>query len=342
MANSLTTHQAAIIPKDVLFRPDVDVALEFFKRTVGRAAADITHVETAAASLRALSAIGNVIVFTFTAARVKQEVAKEGVFPFSRYLAASYEFSWSRGFRRLPAHAASHQLYTQKAPAATLALHWTVTTIMILAAMLGTASSASSLFSPLPGYSLLLTANAYGLDMLPFTLVGIAMLRLRLWPGSKWRYKSPVPHALGVLAAVVFTATNAFPLIAIWVPPEAVQPFIARSDGKVRWFAGQTMAVTVLVAGAVYWAGLRFYLWQMRARLGKEFKVSRSPVFLPVQGPPGAQPTLVLLYEIITFRWRKYVREDRGKGQGVEERELGVMDGSQGSDGRDWRASVLR
>jgi hypothetical protein len=318
---------------EVLFKPNVDVALEFFKRTLGRATTDTASVESAAASLRALSALGNVIVFTFTAARVKQEVAKEGIFPFYRYLASSYEFS-SCGFHRLPAHAASHQFYSQKAPAATLAVHWSVTTVMILAAMFGTATGDT--FSHLPGYSLLLTANAYGLDIMWFTVIGVAMLILRLWPGSNWRHKSGVPHSLGVLAAVVFTVTNAVPLIAIWVPDPA-QPFIARSDGKVRWFAGQTMAVTVLAAGAVYWVGFRGYWWQIKRRFGKVMKMTRSPVFQ--EGPNGA---LLLLFEIIRQDWDDYVPKSRTKGDEVELRDAGVLDGNQEGEGGHWRTSTLR
>jgi hypothetical protein len=329
--------QAAIIPKEVLFQPDKDIALEFFMRTIGRASSDLSRVQAACGALRALSAIGNVIVFTFTAARVKQEVAKEGIFPFSLYLASSYDFSFRHGFRRLPAHKAGHHLHTQKAPAAALALHWTVTTILILACVLGTAAETATqgTFSHLPGYSLLVMAYAYGLDIIWFTIIGVAMLRLRLWPGSKWRYKSPVPHPLGVAAAVVFTATNAFPLIAIWVPDPA-QPFMSRSGERVPWFASQTMALAIVAAAAAYWAGFRFYLWHRRTRYSEVLKVTRSPVFW---GGQGGQKGLVLLYEIIRLQWKDWVPEEKKQAESVE---MAVLNGSQESEGRDWRASTLR
>ena len=319
--------------------------MEFFKRTISRAATDITHVETATASLRALSAIGNVIVFTFTAARVKQEVAKEGVFPFSLYLAASYEFSLSHGFpyfRHLPAHEGGHQLYRQKAPAATLLLHWMVTTIMILAAMFGTAAQngAGEIFSHLPGYSLLLTANSYGLDIMWFTIIGVSMLLLRLTPGSTWRNQSPVPHILGVLAAFVFTVTNAVPLIAIWVP-DPTEPFISRSDGKVRWYAFQTMAVTVLAAAAIYWVLFKFYVWQKQVRHGLKLKISKSPVFWESPALPDEESEWVLRYEIIVKEWALYVPKNKRKKED-EAAEPGVFDGGQRSDGRDYRASTVR
>lgn len=326
----------------MLFLPNRDIALEFFTRTLGRASSDPSRVQAACGALRALSAIGNVIVFTFTAARVKQEIAKEGIFPWSLYLASSYDFSFRHGFRRLPAHAAGHQLHTQKAPAAALALHWVVTTILILAAVLGTAAETASedTFSHLPGYSLLLTAFAYGLDIMWFSVIGIAMLRLRLWPGSTWRKKSPVPHALGVVAAVVFTVTNVVPLVLIWVP-DPREKFMSRSDGKVPWFASQTMAVTIMVAGVLYWAGFKFYLWQRRSAKGEVLTVTRSPVFWsPKDGQrPGGQRVLVLLFEIIRLQWNWVPEESNERGQGVR---LSVLDGSQGSEGRDQRTSTVR
>ncbi|KAK4120036.1 hypothetical protein N657DRAFT_625969 [Parathielavia appendiculata] len=310
---------AAVIPKDVLFQPNIDVVLEYFKRTVGRASSDLSQVQAACGALRALSAIGNVIVFTFTAAKVKQEVAKEGIFPFSLYLASSYDFSFRHGFRRLPAHEEGHRLHSHKAPAAALLLHWTVTTILILAAVLGTArgTAIGEPFSPLPGYSLLTTAYAYGLDIVWFTLIGVAMLRLRLWPGSTWRSKSPVPHTLGVIAAVVFTVTNAVPLVAFWIP-DPMHMFLSRSNGKVPWFAGQTMTLAVIAAAFVYWVGFRSYLWQRRVRYGEELKVTRSPVFWRGQGSQG----LVLLYEIIRLQWKDWVPE--GKRQQPDRLGVGV------------------
>ncbi|GAB1312831.1 hypothetical protein MFIFM68171_03041 [Madurella fahalii] len=332
---------AAIIPRDVLLsQPDVDVALQFFHHTIGRATSDPRQVEAACGALRALSAIGNVIVFTFTAARVKQEVAKEGVLPFSLQLASSYSFTLRHGFRRLPPHAGGRHLHTQKAPAAALALHWTVTTVLILGAVFGTAAQQASpdaTFSYRPGYSLLLTAYAYGLDTMWFTCIGAAMLYLRLRPGSTWRHKSPVPHALGVVAAGCFTLTNAVPLVAIWVR-DPMQEFIAHSDGKIPWFASQVMAVAVLGAAGAYWVGLRFYLWQRRVRHGLTMDVARSPVFWG--GEAGQQSQgLVQIYEIIRLQWRVWVPPE-GKQKGGDE----VLEAAGGSgenqvrEWADWRA----
>src|SRR5690348_14819072 len=63
--------------------PDGDTVVEqFFRRTIGQAWNERRASQLMDACL-AVSSLGNVIVTTFTAARVKQEIAKEGILPFS-------------------------------------------------------------------------------------------------------------------------------------------------------------------------------------------------------------------------------------------------------------------
>ncbi|KAL2265778.1 hypothetical protein VTJ83DRAFT_6878 [Remersonia thermophila] len=338
---------AAIIPRDVLLEPDRDIPVEFFTRTVGRggSAEVLARVESACGALRALSALGNVIVFTFTVAKVKQEVAKEGVLPWSLYIASSYDFSLRRGwpfFRRLPDHEADHRLHSAKTPAAALLLHWTVTALLIVAAVAGTARTVvdddgregpARGLAHLPGYSLLAMAYTYGLDLIWFTVVGAGMLRLRLWPGSTWRRKSPVPHWLGVSAAALFTVACAFPLVALWIPDLPAQPHLARSNGLVPWYAGQTASLAILAFALLYWVAFRLYLRQRRARHGEVLVVMRTPVFKKertVQGTGGraggdvewgVRDRLVLLYEIIRLQWwvpENEARDDVGRDEPPE------------------------
>lgn len=49
----------------------------------------------------AISSLGNVIIMTFTAARMKQEIAKEGFLPFARFFAQDYDLSLGRLLRWL-------------------------------------------------------------------------------------------------------------------------------------------------------------------------------------------------------------------------------------------------
>ena len=344
---AIITLYAAIIPQSVLFQRDHDQAFEFFLHTIGNTiplATRLRQTQAISGYFRALSALGNVIVFTFPAARVKQEVAKEGILPFSLYFASSYSFSMRPGrgvgFRRLPSTSREgHELHSSRAPAAALGLHWVVTVVLILAVVFGTSTASTGGtgegggFDHVPAYYLLLTAYAYGLDVFWFSVIGVGMLYLRLWPGSRWRYKSPVPHVVGVTAAVLFTVTNVFPLICIWVADPA-ERYLSKSKGVVPWFASATTAFCVLAGSGLYWVGFRFYLYQRRTRGGVELEVIRNPIFWrdpnsisashassssifglgskdggAAERGQGAAGELVQIYEIIRLRWRAYSKK---------------------------------
>lgn len=53
------------------------------------------------ASFVAISSLGNIIVMTYTATRVKQEIAKTGILPYSKFFADNRDFSVGRFLRWL-------------------------------------------------------------------------------------------------------------------------------------------------------------------------------------------------------------------------------------------------
>lgn len=63
--------QAAVIPKHDLFTRGLDIGMRFFQLTLGRAGLSDRQLQTLWATLKAISALGNLIVTTFTAARGK-------------------------------------------------------------------------------------------------------------------------------------------------------------------------------------------------------------------------------------------------------------------------------
>ena len=63
-----------------------------------------------------VSALGNVFAQTFAMPRVKQELAKEGILPFSRFWASDWPFN---------------------APSGAILLHWILTTALILGSQVG-------------------------------------------------------------------------------------------------------------------------------------------------------------------------------------------------------------
>jgi hypothetical protein len=99
--------------------------------------------ERVMAALIAVSIFGNVIVMTFTAARVKQEIAKEGILPYSLFFATGHTtpLAWlkSRLSRPQYNHRNSHismnvnlEDHLEKSPMAALALHWVTSVVLVL------------------------------------------------------------------------------------------------------------------------------------------------------------------------------------------------------------------
>jgi hypothetical protein len=70
-----------------------------------------------------MSALGNVFAQSFAMPRVKQELAKEGVLPFSRFWASDWPFN---------------------APSGAIFLHWLVTTALILGSQIGSQSGSAA------------------------------------------------------------------------------------------------------------------------------------------------------------------------------------------------------
>ena len=98
--------------------------------------------ERVMAALIAVSIFGNVIVMTFTAARVKQEIAKEGILPYSLFFATGHTtpLAWLKSSLSRNPHPRHSQLATavnlddhlEKSPMAALALHWVTSIILVL------------------------------------------------------------------------------------------------------------------------------------------------------------------------------------------------------------------
>lgn len=103
----------AAIPMDDLAKSEVLVAGLFFRNVFGASAA-----ARSLPAFVALSNMGNVLAVSFAHARVNQELAKEGLLPFSPFWASNRPFN---------------------APTASLFLHWLVTVIILVAPPAGPA-----------------------------------------------------------------------------------------------------------------------------------------------------------------------------------------------------------
>lgn len=233
---------------------------------------------------------------------VKQEIAKEGVLPFSLIFAKNYDFTLRRLFGQVSTSTGLNvHLHSEKTPVATLALHWILTNILVFAAVF---SIKPYPFDPTPAYTFLVSSYAYIVDIACFAAVGFGLLYLRLFPSLKWAGKSQFQHRwISTGCAAVFLLLNLYPLVFMWVPDPAA-PFLSRTDSIVPWYASQTLGVCAVASALVYWLGFYLYLHVYSRAEGKEMRVERRPIFRD-EGD-GLTP----IYEIVTQKWVETFRGD--------------------------------
>ncbi|KAH7091712.1 amino acid/polyamine transporter I [Auriculariales sp. MPI-PUGE-AT-0066] len=164
------------ISKEDIATAEVLVAGLFFRNVFGRSAA--------ARSLPAfvcLSNLGNVMAVSFAHSRVNQEVAKEGLLPYSSFWAANNRFG---------------------APAAALFLHWLATVIVLVAPPAG------------PAYSFIVNLYTYPGTWINAT-VTIGLVYLQFSKAENWT--SPWHTYLPV--SLLYIALNLFLALTPFVPP---------------------------------------------------------------------------------------------------------------------------
>ncbi|EWC44884.1 hypothetical protein DRE_00943 [Drechslerella stenobrocha 248] len=196
----------AAIPKEDLAKSEVIVAGIFFRNVFGDGAgARVLPVFVA------LSNLGNVLAVSFSQGRVNQELGKEGLLPFSSFWASNKPFN---------------------APAASLALHWAMTVVALIAPPAG------------PAYNFIVDLGTYpGAWTGAFVVGGLIYLQLRKaenW-SSPWHTFLPV--------SILYLVTNVFLMIIPFVPPDG--PI---SAGGYPYYVFPIVGIAVILLGVVYWA----------------------------------------------------------------------------------------
>ncbi|KAG9318050.1 amino acid transporter [Chiua virens] len=192
----------------------VTVAALFFRNVFGTAA------ERALSVFVALSALGGVFSSTFAAARVNQELAKEGIpLPFGNRFWAS---NWPTG----------------KSPMPGLLIHFTASVIMILAPPMNVV------------YPFILDVEGYPTQIVNFfVVIGLFWLRWRR-PDIHRPFKVWWPLAVFYLAAAVFL------IIMPFLPPTDG----VGDTPPLPYYLYCLVGIGVILVGVVYWAGWRILL----------------------------------------------------------------------------------
>ena len=180
-----------------------------------------------------------------------------------------------------------------KAPVGALLLHWSLSVILILATGAQKEAAAS--------YKILVSLYSYTIDAFFGVCLGSGLLYLRLLANRNWSEKSSAgsgfSSTVSIIAAALFTLVNAFPIIALWVPPSS--QYQKSVPYYYPWYSTPTVGWSVLVLGVAYWLIFRFVVPNVGRHKGYQLKMQRTLFFYEENNYP------VQWHERINFNWVK-------------------------------------
>lgn len=168
----------AVVPKEKLISSKLILAADFFDIVFGG------HAKRAAAAFVGLSALGNVLSVIFSQGRIIQQLAREGVLPFSSFFASSKPFN---------------------SPMVGLFQHFIICLITIIA--------------PPPGdaYNFVLNLISYPMNIINFAIS--AGLLWTYWQKRQGKIEWNPPIRAGYVVTTFFTLVNLYLIVCPYIPP---------------------------------------------------------------------------------------------------------------------------
>jgi hypothetical protein len=232
------------------------IAVQFFHKVFGGEVA-ATRVLP---GLIALSSFGNIIVVTFVASRVKAEIAKEGILPFSRFFAPNSRTVLSCFFRRKVSD--KDPQTSEHIPAGALLLHWIFSVILVV------------ILPSDDAYTFSIDLYSYTNDIWLGALIASGLLWLRFKPKSTWVAESSYKPWSSPTMTIMLLVFYLFLIVAPFIPPVGSTPLITPS---IKWYVLPVVCTNMFLGGVVYWLGFRF-VWPMLYK--RKLYVHRIPILL--------------------------------------------------------------
>jgi amino acid transporter len=285
------------------------MAQKFFMLTLGSASPGNDRLPRRVFdAFLAISSFGNIVVMTYTAARVKQEIAKEGILPYPKFFAQNTDLSLGRFLhwvRRKPAifrplspilklswFAPEH--HTEKTPVGALILHFVSCVLLLLVTWNQ---------DPNHTYSFLSGVYTYTVHAFFGAVMAAGILYLRFSSREDWRLKAPgINPILSITAAVLYLIGSLFPVIISWVKPSN-----SDAPGRLPWYLVPTLAWCAIAFGGLWWLGFIGNAKRIQKTRGTVFKLQREPTFVrdpPIDGSP------IQVHETVYLAWVAMENED--------------------------------
>ncbi|OCK93857.1 amino acid transporter, partial [Cenococcum geophilum 1.58] len=269
------------------------------------------------AGLICVSIFGNVVVMTFTAARVKQEIAKEGILPFSLVFGTGHTTpgSWIKAKfwdRDEPSRNNNDHLqledHREKSPMAALALHWLSSVTLI---------AVTGMLKPVTAYSFLTSLYAYSNNVMIGALISGGLLYLKFDSirdnsARNWNTHANYVPLLSPIHVVVYFSATLFLTFSAFAPPAAGSPYANAIKGYPWWILPM-VCLTSLLWGVFWWLGLCAYQWLKRVTL----TVQRIPYIERDQDGNYVQKA-----ELVERQWLIHVKSDTKSERGEDAYEM--------------------
>ncbi|KAL8813032.1 MAG: hypothetical protein Q9223_007147 [Gallowayella weberi] len=268
------------VPKDRILSTDLDMANIFFQDVFGNEIAPRVM-----SGIIALSIFGNIVVMTFTASRVKQEIAKEGILPFSLFFARSTTtpYAWLKE-RLWP----SDGRLLEESPATALLMHWFFAVILVAA----TSSTSTEI-----AYLGLVLLYAYTLVIMVGFFVASGVLYLRATKRKEWTDNLGFKPWGGPTAAIIYSCTCAFMIVGVFITPGATSPFSYATTG-VRHYIIPAVGLGTLLIGYSYYLVFAKLIPRWRKKV---LIVEREPIIVRQGGRQDGEWVQIL--EVVEFWW---------------------------------------
>ncbi|KAK1676643.1 high-affinity methionine permease [Colletotrichum godetiae] len=313
-----------VVPKDDQI--NANVAQKFFELTFQTLEPESDLGARIFNAFLAISSLGNIIVMTYTAARVKQEIAKEGMLPWPKFFAQNTDMSigrvlrwfqrkgWFSSVLRLKWLSPEH--HSEKTPVGALLLHFVSCTILIF---------ATYKMEPTAAYTLLTSLSAYVINAFIGTFLGLGILILRFRgppttltddDASTFGKDTPPPPLtwaemtgkrfrpfLSVFCAFVYMCGGLFPVITNWVKPSK-----QLSTQLNPWWLIPTVSWIIITLGVAWFIGFVLVARYIERKDHRVFVVEKKPEFEPAQGSSwgseaGVGTDLIQVHETVYLSW---------------------------------------
>lgn len=283
--------------------PD-NMALAMFARLSGAPVTDLNSANSTglirgAAAILAFFIFGNIMAQTFTGSRVKQEIAKEGILPWSHQLSADSKTLVAKlttPKNDSPSAIDNLEDHEEQTPFMATLLHWSLAVFLV--------SVVGGVLPPTKAYKTLTYTKAYTIIgvMGLLTCGGLLYLKIDSALGKnsrrKWSENATWKGGFGPIPAIFATLSLAMLLFGSFAPPRS-----HNGDNIIQWWILPTVSWAVCSLGVAWWLGLQIIQWNRGEKLVRE----RIP-FIEIDG--SGDP--VQKVEQVMWSWVPYKILGRG------------------------------